>query len=777
MDEMIVKKLVKVDLHIHSCASIKDKDRVVNNTIDNIPVLVKNLNDNHIDVVSITDHNTFDYNIYKELKKYEGKGLLKVLPGIEFDVKYYGKRIHVVTIFDDSNDKAISEIKSRIMVFDDKNCYTEQRFKSILKDIDLNVLLIAHQKNDVRADNQNENLAQVGQEIFNELIGIDYFDAVEFRSGKVEGMLKDYQQEQALTNLKYITGSDCHVWSVYPKQDEKDTTDVQFSYLKCLPTFKGLVMSLTEPKRVSTSKYDILKPFIEEIDINVDGILNKIPLSSGLNVIIGDNSIGKSLILDSLLDPNFKNVSSTTKINGYKLYLKRNKMKIIPFSDNSIKKIQYDCQGNIRTKFQNGTKLKDVDFFKDKFLELDTMEIENKINDYIERTIKVIKNNQIIEDIESKLDFELSIPCDIEDFTYRLRIIDNLDNPNVNDYDTITNKIKLIIKNLLDLCKLPNFTDSKTIKKIISILNKLSLKYTIKKENETNIFNIKTIIKTICNKYEKNTREKSETHDNVVAKYNQDIIEAKNRIDSYISEINKEKLKILDNFEDIIIESKVNPFGEYNFLTCTLESKIDKKCIEKILTEPLSNISSLDKVEILNSNDFEKKIKKTCRVEGKDSIFNYKNAISNFIDKKILFQQTKILYKDSDISDGYSPGKNALIYLDIIADDKTKKMYVVDQPGDDISHNKLGNEVIEIMRRMSENKQVLFVTHKPELVVNLDADNVIILKQDEDKRILIKSGALEFEDRKTNTNILKDVADILDGGADSIRKRWKRYDK
>lgn len=777
MDEMIVKKLVKVDLHIHSCASIKDKDRVVNNTVDNIPVLVKNLKDNHIDVVSITDHNTFDYNIYKELKKYEGKGLLKVLPGIEFDVKYYGKRIHVVTIFDDSNDKAISEIKSKIMVFDDKNCYTEQRFKSILKDIDLNVLLIAHQKNDVRADNQNENLAQVGQEIFNELIGIDYFDAVEFRSGKVEGMLKDYQQEQALTNLKYITGSDCHVWSVYPKQDEKDTTDVQFSYLKCLPTFKGLVMSLTEPKRVSTSKYDILKPFIEEIDINVDGILNKIPLSSGLNVIIGDNSIGKSLILDSLLDPNFKNVSSTTKINGYKLYLKRNKMKIIPFSDNNIKKIQYDCQGNIRTKFQNGTKLKDVDFFKDKFLELDTMEIENKINDYVERTIKVIKNNQIIEDIESKLDFELPIPCDIEDFTYRLRIIDNLDNPNVYDYNTITNKIKLIIKNLLDLCKLPNFTDSKTIKKIISMLNKLSLKYTIKKENETNIFNIKTIIKTICNKYEKSTREKSETHDNVVTKYNQDIIEAKNRIDSYISEINKEKLKILDNFEDIIIESKVNPFGEYNFLTCTLESKIDKKCIEKILTEPLSNISSLDKVEILNSNDFEKKIKKTCRVEGKDSIFNYKNAISNFIDKKILFQQTKILYKDSDISDGYSPGKNALIYLDIIADDKTKKMYVVDQPGDDISHNKLGNEVIEIMRRMSENKQVLFVTHKPELVVNLDADNVIILKQDEDKRILIKSGALEFEDRKTNTNILKDVADILDGGADSIRKRWKRYDK
>ena len=35
-------------------------------------------------------------------------------------------------------------------------------------------------------------------------------------------------------------------------------------------------------------------------------------------------------------------------------------------------------------------------------------------------------------------------------------------------------------------------------------------------------------------------------------------------------------------------------------------------------------------VEILNSNDFEKKIKKTCRVEGKDSIFNYGIAERNW---------------------------------------------------------------------------------------------------------------------------------------------------
>ena len=77
---------------------------------------------------------------------------------------------------------------------------------------------------------------------------------------------------------------------------------------------------------------------------------------------------------------------------------------------------------------------------------------------------------------------------------------------------------------------------------------------------------------------------------------------------------------------------------------------------------------------------------------------------------------------------------------------------------------------------MSDNKQVLFITHKPELVVNIDVDNVIILKQIDDK-IIVNSGALEYENKEENINILKDVAEILDGGEETIRKRWKRYDK
>lgn len=100
---------------------------------------------------------------------------------------------------------------------------------------------------------------------------------------------------------------------------------------------------------------------------------------------------------------------------------------------------------------------------------------------------------------------------------------------------------------------------------------------------------------------------------------------------------------------------------------------------------------------------------------------------------------------------------------------------MVDQPGDDVSQNRISTDLISILRKMVEFKQVLFITHKPELVVNLDVDNVIVLKNDENNNLKVSYGALEYIDDEVN--ILDEVANTLDGGVEVIRKRWKRYDK
>ena len=66
------------------------------------------------------------------------------------------------------------------------------------------------------------------------------------------------------------------------------------------------------------------------------------------------------------------------------------------------------------------------------------------------------------------------------------------------------------------------------------------------------------------------------------------------------------------------------------------------------------------------------------------------------------------------------------------------------------------------------------VTHNPQFIVNLDVDNLIYLSM-KDGKLCAQFGALEYHD--SDTDILRIVADNIDGGLESIQKRWKRYDK
>lgn len=383
-----------------------------------------------------------------------------------------------------------------------------------------------------------------------------------------------------------------------------------------------------------------------------------------------------------------------------------------------------------------------------------------------------VKNNQKIKEVNNELDYELQIPCEIEEKTYRFRIIDDLES-NERDYTIVLKQLKNILKAIDKLLDIPQFNDKRILKGIKNKIEILINKYSNLEEIEEKRIHIINKIKEIANIFEEENTKLSETQENILTAYKQNIIECKNKI---LNKIKSEVISdnFLDNYEDIIIKGESNIIGKYNFLKRAKYTKIDKKKMIDILAFPLSHITRLEQLKKLDEDDIKAKIKRSYKDASLNFEENYLKVIYEYINEEILKQEAVILYKDKPISSGNSQGKNALIYLDVLADDKSKKMYIVDQPGDDISHTKLSNEVIEIFRTMAINKQILFVTHKPELVVNLDVDNVIILKE-KNEEISIISGALEYESK--NINILKDVADILDGGEEIIRKRWKRYDK
>ena len=164
--QKVVTTGLKIDLHIHSVFSApKDGSKVKNNTITNIPLLVQKLNEQQVNLCAITDHDTFSYDMYSALKQAEAEqnSIQKVLPGVEFSVCFTaeGKEsvVHVVAIFSDENEEKIRAIEDVLLKTPPnyKQAYKEEDFLSILRKIDINTILIAHQKNTLTSRQARKN--------------------------------------------------------------------------------------------------------------------------------------------------------------------------------------------------------------------------------------------------------------------------------------------------------------------------------------------------------------------------------------------------------------------------------------------------------------------------------------------------------------------------------------------------------------------------------------------------------------------------------------------
>ena len=120
-------------------------------------------------------------------------------------------------------------------------------------------------------------------------------------------------------------------------------------------------MAMTDATRMKrgNSFFGVDEHTLSEIIINIDGEDVQIPLSPGINAIIGDNSIGKSMLLHALTGYTKAAQKSAVKLktaikSGYTSYLKKHNVKIKQqiTSDNLL---CFDMQGEVRSKFEEHT--------------------------------------------------------------------------------------------------------------------------------------------------------------------------------------------------------------------------------------------------------------------------------------------------------------------------------------------------------------------------------------------------------------------------------------
>lgn len=116
-----------------------------------------------------------------------------------------------------------------------------------------------------------------------------------------------------------------------------------------------------------------------------------------------------------------------------------------------------------------------------------------------------------------------------------------------------------------------------------------------------------------------------------------------------------------------------------------------------------------------------------------------------------------------------SVGQKGTVYLCMkLATQAFSQPLIFDQPEDDLDNEFIIEELVDIFRGIKQFRQVILVSHNANLVVNADADQVIVAGNDEGV-LRYTSGSLE--DPATN----KAVRRILEGGDAAFRKRELRY--
>lgn len=124
--------------------------------------------------------------------------------------------------------------------------------------------------------------------------------------------------------------------------------------------------------------------------------------------------------------------------------------------------------------------------------------------------------------------------------------------------------------------------------------------------------------------------------------------------------------------------------------------------------------------------------------------------IEYFFGKNFYSYRFDIEYQ-KDKFEQMSPGKKAFIVLKLILDFSDSKIPVlIDQPEDSLDNRAIYNELTAYIKKTKLNRQIILVTHNPNIVVAGDCENVIVANQESDvsknkngKVFDYVSGALE----------------------------------
>jgi ABC-type lipoprotein export system ATPase subunit len=93
---------------------------------------------------------------------------------------------------------------------------------------------------------------------------------------------------------------------------------------------------------------------------------------------------------------------------------------------------------------------------------------------------------------------------------------------------------------------------------------------------------------------------------------------------------------------------------------------------------------------------------------------------------------------------------------------------LVDQPEDNLDNRFIYETIVSSIRSIKQRRQLVFVTHNPNIPVLGDAERVFVLRSDGETAKVVKQGSVD--------ECKDEIVTLLEGGAEAFQARQQRYD-
>lgn len=599
----------------------------------------------------------------------------------------------------------------------------------------------------------------------------NFFDGFTSRTNEGTERTIEYLKKLGVQDfVNLITCTDNYDPSVYPASKGKETYQFIPTWMFASPSFAGLRLSLSDSSRFiySHEKPKKWRDSIRKIKLNNEKIDIDIELTPGLNVIIGESSSGKTLLVDSLYR---KTVTRDFQNSHY--------------IDYEVESIDIDFPDNLEPYFIGQNFIASVTGNSKKINEVEIIEKIIPDNSLAVKTI-----NKGLEDLKQYIETLFNAVEKIEKLDSEIRRIPVLSSLIVTQ-NTRENILEGFEKEMNSHRR--DYYDEVDIRSDMEFLEKLHLRLKRNPFIEHKEALITGLLAEIAAMRDYSLIEKgiidvvSEEKTIIDRRLKVQEGELQNRKQNFNSLIKLmgEYIQEIKSFEEVM--GKITSYSiKSSSKTVTIEGcslvvenkfELNKEIVKNELndlllkTSAITDISSISPESLFKGN-FRANTKGTSRGNDTPSYKTIKdNLNTSFNDNNKT--SYKIYSADGRDFDSLSPGLKSSIILDLVLNfENDTAPLIIDQPEDNLATSYINDGLVKSIKKMKSKKQIIFVSHNATIPMSGDAQN-IILCQNNGEKIIIRSSPLEGE--IGGSPVVDYIAKIADGGKPSVKKRFKKY--